>query len=479
MSRGADLYTRWAAATRRAGYFRPGDRVGVAVSGGPDSVLLLEFMRQLARSHGLVISAVHFNHHLRGAESDEDEAFVRELARGAGIEMVRGEADVARLARERRRNLEATARELRYRFFFSLVARGKLDKIVTAHSANDQAETVLLRLLRGTGARGLGGVFPVLEGKIFRPFLDLTRAEIEAEISRRNLAFRTDSSNRNTMLRRNKVRMELIPSLRTDFGVDIVPLLKGLADRSREDEEFLDELARERAQAWRVRDGLVEKIPIRSLLDFPRPLARRVLRQMIQATRGNLAGITHRHLDAVYRLAADAPSGRCVVLPGGLQARRDFEWLTVGLQAPSAKNSGFAYSVVPPAAVKVHELGVTVRLKIVGPEELGRAYNSPSERVFVDPVRLAGELVLRNWRAGDRFRPYGSRNFLKLKELFRQRRIPVEQRRFWPVLASGTEIIWVRGFPPAASVAAGRDAQQVLIISEEAEGAEPSPVKQQ
>lgn len=477
MSRGADLYTRWAGETRRAGFFRAGDRVGVAVSGGPDSILLLEFMKQFARAQGLVIKAVHFNHHLRGAESDEDEAFVRELARSAGIEFMRGEADVARVARERHRNLEATARELRYRFFFSLVARGKLDKLATAHTANDQAETVLLRLLRGTGTRGLGGIYPILEGRVFRPFLNLTRAEVEMEMGRRKLAFRTDSTNRAVRLRRNKIRMELIPALQRDFGVNVVPLLKGLADRSRDDEELLEDLARERAQPWRVREGLVEKIPVRSLLDFPRPLARRVLQQMIQATRGSLAGITHRHLEAVFQLAIEARSGRCVVLPGNLLARRDFEWLSVGPQAPASKNADFAYAVVPPAAVELPGTGVTVRLKIVGPEEFGRAYNSGSERVFVDAGRLPGELVLRNWRAGDRFRPQGCRNLLKLKELFRQRRIPVEQRRHWPVLVSGNEIVWVRGFPPAASVVACRSSQEVMMISEEREPGELTSVE--
>ena len=477
MSRGADLYARWAVEMRREGYFHAGDRVGVAVSGGADSALLLEFMKQLARSKGLVITAVHFNHHLRGAESDEDEAFVRELARSAGIELIRGEADVARVARERHRNLEATARELRYRFFFSLIARAKLDKVATAHTANDQAETVLLRLLRGTGTRGLGGIYPVLEGKVYRPFLNLARIEIEAEMGRRKLGFRTDSTNRNARLRRNKVRMELIPALQRDFGVDVVPLLKGLAERSRDDEEFLEDLARERAQAWRVREGLVEKIPVRSLLDFPRPLAQRVLRQMIQATRGSLAGITHRHLEALWWLATEAQSGRRLVLPGNLLARRDFEWLAVGPPAPAGKNSNFAYAVVPPATVKVPELGVSIRLKIVGQEEIIKAYNGRRERCLVDPAKLPGELVLRNWRVGDRFRPQGCRNFLKLKELFRQHRIPVEQRRLWPVLVSGNEIVWVRGFPPAASVTACRDSQQAMMISEEREQVELSSVE--
>jgi len=472
MSRGPDLYARWAAEMRRGGFFHPGNRVGVAISGGADSVLLLEFMKQLALGMGLVVAAVHFNHHLRGAESDEDERFVRDLARKSGIDFIRAEADVARVARERHRNLEATARELRYRFFFSLVAHGRLDKVLTAHTANDQAETVFLRLLRGTGTRGLGGIYPVLEGKVFRPFLNLTRAEIEAEMEKRKLPFHTDSTNRDTRLRRNKIRLELFPWLRKEFNVDIGPLLKELADRAREDEEYLEGQARERAQAWKVREGSTEKMPVRPLIDFPRALARRVLRQMILATRGSLQGITHRHIEALYRLATEAQSGRCLALPGNLLARREFEWLALGPSAGGGENADFAYSIEVPAAVKVPQLGVSVRLKIVGPEEIGRAYNSKSAGGFVDPLKLAGGLVLRNWRAGDRFRPQGCRSFLKLKELFRQRRIPVEQRKHWPVLESGNEIVWVRGFPVAASVALSPASQQAIVICEEAEQTE-------
>lgn len=166
-----DLYARWSLEVRRAEFFRPGQRVGVAVSGGPDSVLLLHFMKILAGELGLTLAVVHFNHRLRGAESDGDEALVRGFAETLQLEYLRGEADVGRVARERRRNLEAVARELRYRYFFTLVDQGRLDRVATAHTANDQAETVLLRLLRGTGTRGLGGIYPVLEVKSFAPFL--------------------------------------------------------------------------------------------------------------------------------------------------------------------------------------------------------------------------------------------------------------------------------------------------------------------
>lgn len=462
----SELYTRWGLEMRRSGLFRAGERVGVAVSGGPDSVLLLEFMRHLARELGLVLAVVHFNHHLRGAESDADEQFVHTLARNLGLQFLRAEADVARVAREKRRNLEATARELRYRFFFSLADRGRLDRVVTAHTADDQAETVLLRLLRGTGTRGLSGIYPVLEGKIVRPFLRLTREEIEAEIKARGLVARVDASNLDTRFRRNKVRLELLPVLRREYSPEIVTLLKELANRAREDEEVLEQLARERAHPWRVREGREEKIPVRVLAELPAAIARRVLRQMVLAAQGSLRGITHRHIQALYRLAAHGQSGKSQELPGGIQARKEFDWLIVGPQPARDAAQGFTYPVQVPGKVSVSELGLTLRFEIVSPAKDPKAYNK-LEGAGLDPRKLRGELRIRNWRAGDRFRPAGSRSYSKLKELFRQQRIPVDKRRLWPVLENGEEIIWVRGFPAASSVAATPGGKEIVLIREE------------
>ncbi|MGO9274204.1 MAG: tRNA lysidine(34) synthetase TilS [Terriglobia bacterium] len=441
---------------RRSGFFHPGERVGVAVSGGPDSVLLFDFMKQLVREMGLLLAVVHFNHKLRGAESEADEDFVRELAGGAPTEFIRAEADVGRVAREKHRNLEATARELRYGFFFSLVDQRRLDKVATAHTANDQAETVLLKLLRGAGTRGLGGIYPVLEGpmmkgKVVRPFLSLTRAEVEGEIARRGLAFRIDSTNRDVSLARNKVRLELLPALARDFNPAVVKLLKEFADQARDDEACLEQQASECARTWRVREGAQEKIPLRALLGFPAAIERRVLRQMVGAVRGSLRGVTRERVEALRRFARESQSGRRLVLPGGVTIRKNFDWLVVAREVTPA-SGGFAYPVTVPGTVEVPEMGMTFCFKIVSTGEHGGAYNK-SGAVSLDGKKLSGKLVLRNWRAGDRFRPFGSRRVCKLKELFRQRKIEAGARSHWPVLECDGEIVWVRGFSPDAGAA--------------------------
>jgi tRNA(Ile)-lysidine synthase len=466
MHRRPDLYSRWFLEMRRKEFFHAGQRVGVAVSGGPDSVLLLHFMKALALEKGLTVAAVHFNHHLRGAESDGDEASVRDLAASLGIEHLRGEAEVGRVARERHGNVEAVARELRYRFFFSLVDQGRLDRVATAHTANDQAETVLMRLLRGTGTRGLGGIYPVLEGKVVRPFLGLTRAEVMQEIAARGLSYRVDSSNLNTRLQRNRIRMDLLPLLAKEYNPGIVLLLNQLADRARDDEACLERLARDRAHPWRVHEGKEERIPIRVLLEFPPAVARRVLRQMLQIVRGSSHGLAHEHVESLRRFAAEAQSGKIQTLPGGAQARKEFSWLVISPTPCGPWGGEFSYPVTIPGDLPVRELGLTFRFKILSREGPGKAYNQ-SKLFGLDPQKLGGDLVLRNWRAGDSFCPLGSRGVRKLKELLREGKIPETRRKGWPVLLCAGQVVWVRGFPPERGAAATDLTERVLIVEEE------------
>ncbi len=466
MSHRLDLYRRWSLEMRKAHLFRPGERVGVAVSGGADSILLLDLMKQLASEIGLHLAVVHFNHQLRGAESVADEQFVRQRAESLGMEFIHGEADVAKVARERHRNLEATARELRYRFFFSAVNQGKVDKVVTAHTANDQAETVLLRLLRGSGAKGLGGIYPVLEGKVARPFLNLTRAEVEAELSRRKLDFRADSSNRDVRFLRNKVRAQLIPLLEGNYNPAIVPLLNELADRARDDEAYLERQAWERGHAWRIREGKDEKIPVSAFAQLPPSIGRRVLRQMMAAARGHLRGVTHTHVEALRRFALEGQSGRSLALRHDVVARKEFDWLIVGVPGPKTVATGFSYPVEVPGEVRIPELGLTLLFKIANSFQTGKGYNA-AEGPNVDLSRLKGKLRVRNWRAGDRYQPVGSRMARKVKELFQKRKVPLAQRNFWPVLECGNLIVWVRGFPPDDRVAVSPETQRVVRIVEE------------
>jgi tRNA(Ile)-lysidine synthase len=461
------VYDRWALGMRRARYFRPGERVGAAVSGGPDSVLMLDFLERLSRDVGFTLAVVHFNHRLRGPESDEDEGFVRNRARSLHLPFLRGDARVAEEARRQRRNLEATARDFRYRFFFGLVRQGRLDKIATAHTLDDQAETVLLHLLRGTGTKGLGGIHPSLEGKIIRPFLTLTREEIERTARERNLPFRVDSTNLETRFRRNKVRLGLLPLLEKEYNPEVKKLLSGLSAQARDDEAHLEQQAREHAAAWRVREGGAERIPRRVLGGLPPALERRVLRQMVQAVMGSLHGVTHQHMEALGEFALKAQSGKKLLLPHGVVARTEFEWLALCREPGESPAGGFAYPVVPPGSVSVAEIGRSFTFKVVDSQESPRDY-SREEWPELDPLNLPARLVFRSWREGDRYCPAGHRKSVRVKELFRRRKVPAGERALWPLLDSERGIVCGRGLPVAQWAVAGEGEGKVLLIQEAA-----------
>jgi tRNA(Ile)-lysidine synthase len=465
MPTSTDLYNRWIAETRKHPFARAGDRIGAAVSGGPDSVLMLDFLARMAGDVGFQLAVVHFNHRLRGAESDEDERFVRNLAGRYGFPFFRGDARVAEEARKRRRNLEATARDLRYRFFLGLIRLGKLDKMATAHTLDDQAETVLMHILRGTGTRGLGGIHRSLQNKIVRPFLALTRAEIENEVVKQDLQFRIDSTNLDTRFRRNKVRRELLPMLEKEYNPEIKRLLSELAMRAREEEAYLDQQARERAGAWRLREDGAERISRTALRSMPPVLARRVLRQMLSEVGVNRAGLTHRHIDAAYHFALESQSGKKLELPRGLRARIEFDWLILSSEAGNGQATEFVYHVVVPSTITVAEISRNVTFKILGPEDTDRGYND-MEWPKLDPLKMPARLVFRNWRQGDRYCPSGSQKPVKLKELFRRHRVPLSEREHWPVLDSDKGIVCSRSLPAAAWAAAKKESSKVLVIQE-------------
>ena len=237
-----------------------GDRVGVGVSGGADSVALLRLLHQSSAELGIRLTVMHFNHQLRGVESDADESFVARLAAEHGIGFLAGRQDVAAFARSRNLNLEDAARKLRYAYFASLVDAGRVTRVAVAHTADDQAETVLARLVRGTGPAGLASIYPV-KGHVIRPLLEIRRNELRNYLVALNQTWREDSSNLDLTRLRARMRHQILPVLERELQPAIVEHLGRLANMAREDESFWTSLVAERMAALTRRDG--ERIGIR------------------------------------------------------------------------------------------------------------------------------------------------------------------------------------------------------------------------
>lgn len=474
-------------AIRRQRLLGPGMRVAVACSGGADSVALLRLLDELKGPLGLRLLAVHLNHQLRGTEADSDEGFVRRLAERLELEFLVRREDVAARAKQRHLNLEEAGRKARLEFFGSLLRGGKADVVALAHTLDDQAETVLARLLRGAGTRGLAGIYPVVEhepgGRLVRPLLGVRRAELRAYLAEQEQPWREDSSNRDTSRLRNRIRLELLPQL----SPAAIAHLGRLADHARQEESFWTAYIEERFRACvgearpplELEVGrllkpvpLLAGLPERHAREAQRAVARRLVRRLLAAVRGDLRRLTQAHVERVLRLAEQGRSGQRVNLPG-VEVERQFERLVFGSPAKAAaRPADYEMLVEAPGCVELPG-GRFLSFKVVAVEKLEPGYNQG--RIIADAGQMSFPLLVRNWRPGDAYQPVGTAGRRKLKTLFQQKRIPVAERVRTPVVVCGEEIVWVPPFGVAAAYGVTRKSRTALLIeerprSEEAQG---------
>jgi len=455
-----------------------GDRVGVAVSGGADSVALLLLLLELRKKLGLVLSVVHFNHKLRGKTSDADEKFVAALAAKHELEFHTASVHVAAKAKKERANLEDAARRARYDYFQSLVESGKLTRIAVAHTADDQAETVLAHLIRGTGLTGLGGIHPVA-GSVFRPLLGVRRSELREFLRAKKQTWREDASNRDTTKMRARIRKKLLPLLEKQFQPAIVNHLATLADLAREDEVFFDAAVEEGAAALIQRSADGARIAVKDLLqplksEAAPALSKRLVRRMVDDVKPREGQLGARHVEAVLELARDGQSGSSLPLPGGVTVRRERDLLF--FLAMGDKKSGTARAATREyeftidltrgsAEVRVTQLRCVFRFRVI--DWPPKRVETIKDGAVLDRDRLRLPLVLRNWRPGDRLHPLGHQNAHKLKRLLNEKHISRWKRDGWPVLTSGGVLAWARGFPVAAEFAANERTRAGMVVSEE------------
>ncbi len=438
-----------------------GDRVGVAVSGGPDSVALLHALRQLRSELGILLGVVHFNHRLRGAESDADQEFTRRLAGSLDLDFVLDSAEVSQAPG----NLEQAGRLARYEFFRRLTAEMRFHKIAVGHTRTDQAETVLFRFLRGAATAGLAGIYPTMEGGIVRPLIEVERAEVIEFLQAGGFAWRQDSSNQNLALSRNRLRHSLLPQLEKDWNPRLASNLAHLADWARDEEEYWRaEIPLLAGRCLRLK-GRVVYLDAPGVAALPPALERRLLRHAVGLVRGDLRQIEFEHIEQIRGLTAQ-PEGHGRVQIPGLDAFRSFGQLRLGPaeDRKGLENRNFSLRLEIPGqlAVEQTESRFVFALRPAGSQN--PVYNRGL--ALLDWERTPRPLWLRNWRPGDRYRPAGSLTQEKLKTLFQSRRVPLWERRHWPVVASEDQVVWSRGFGPAANLVAGPETRTVLEIDE-------------
>lgn len=447
---------------RRYRMFQPGQHVGVAVSGGADSVCLLHVLLELAPQWNLSLSVLHLNHGLRGEESRQDEQFVRELAARLGLKATICAVDVAASPD----NLEQAARYARLAFFREQMTSGNMARVATGHTRNDQAETVLFRFLRGSGGAGLAAIRPVTADGIVRPLLAASRNEVEEYLRQHGIAWREDSTNASLQFARNRIRHQLLPQLAREWNPALGETLDRAADWALAEEEYWErEIARLAGECLIERDGAV-LVRADSLRHFPLAVARRLVRYCLERTKGNLRGVDFGHIAAILRMAS-SPVGHGRVQVPGVEVERSLDWLRFATAGAGRQGTGGYRLAAPvPGVVRIPGTGAGISLELIERVET----LAPPDSVYnvgagcLNWHVLSGFLEIRNWRPGDQYQPHGSTGEEKIKTLFQKARIPRWERRHWPVVTDGSAIVWVRQFGVARRFAASPGCPVVLRI---------------
>lgn len=457
-----DLPNHVEAYCKRHAMFRRGDKVLVGVSGGSDSTALLDILFNLRPRLGIELVVAHFNHKLRGEESDEDARAVARLAQGYGLPFVADAGDVAAFAKKARRGIEEAARHLRYAFFERVMGEARADRVALGHNADDQAETILFHFLRGSGTAGLAGMPPV-RGPFVRPLLGTRRSTIEKYCRWARLATRIDTSNFDTDYTRNRIRLELIPALQSAYNPNLVPALLRMAEIIRADEAFMH------AEALRVfasQSGVTEDEVAfdRKAFDVV-PLA--LQRRLVRLAWSELTGRDDLPFDQVEKaleIIARKESGQVVQFPGGVYMTKEQMAVTFTYAFPQPDATPYAYPVAVPGVTDIPEAGAQLECRIVDRKDIPDPRELGPDRAVLDFDRLVQPLAVRNRRPGDVFQPFGS-GVTRLKKFLSGLKVTRRERDRIPLLVDGKgRIAWVAGMRAAEWCRVDRGTTRALFL---------------
>jgi tRNA(Ile)-lysidine synthase len=447
-----------------------GDRLGVGVSGGADSAVLLHILHRLSQASQIELFVLHLNHGLRGTESDGDEEFVRAMAHSLELPIAVERTEIASSG-----NLEQAARMARRKFYQRSMAECSLRRVALGHTKSDQAETVLFRFLRGSGTAGLAGMQPVTEDGLIRPLLTSTRDEVRCWATGQGIQWREDSSNADLAFTRNLLREQIMPALARDFNSNLEAGLSRTADLAQDEEDYwfqqIEPLFQQLVQ--RTHFGLL--IDTASLAALHVAVQRRLIRRTILELRGDLRCIEAKHVDAILGLCSSRHGHDRVIVPG-IDALRSFDKLRLA----RARASKFEE--------RYYRLGLTIGEECQLPFQAGCIFlsreetsgtsfcaNFKEERDFGETAQLDGDaltgvgtlhpLYVRNWEPGDALQRQGHTGAEKVKTLFQEHRVLLWERRHWPVVVCGEEIVWARRFGSAAKFRGSAESRHVIRLT--------------
>ncbi len=454
------LVKKVAATIKLFGMLEPGERVIVAVSGGPDSVSLLSVLHSLSEEMNIALHIAHLDHMFRGRESAEEARFVGNLARDMGIASTLEHIDVPAFCRERGLSSQAGAREIRYAFLQKVARAEGAARIATGHTATDQAETFLLRLIRGAGASGLSAIPPVRDN-IIRPLIDVTRDEVLEYIRTAGLSFVTDPSNVKPLYRRNRIRLEIMPVLK-QFNPRIEETLASEAGLFRDENEAVEAHIESLLQDVLVPEADGSALKRDEFNALPLAFRRRILRAAIGRVGLQPTGMSRVRIDEALAFMAASQTGRSLGLSRGITIRREYDRFIISTTSPVYD---FSHALALPGTTTIPDLGVEVETRLTnGSEDPLDKENYRWQAVF-DYDKISPLLTFRNRRPGDWFCPSGmGGRSKKLQDYLVDQKVPRQQRDRVPLLSAGEDLLWVVGYRTDFRFLPGPDTKRVLAV---------------
>ena len=445
------------------GMILPQEMVLVGVSGGPDSLTLLYVLNTLRGELDCSLHVAHLNHRLR-PDSAEDAAFVSTHAERLNLPISIGEIDVPQLSYQQQMSVETAARQARYQFYGGISEQIGATKIALGHHRGDQAESILMNLLRGAGTTGLKGMLPVRDGKFIRPLLDFSRREIEAFIARLGLHPLQDATNLEANVLRNRIRLELIPLLEEGYNPNLQNGLMQTAQLLRAESDYLETVAGEAFEACRIRDGSLDTVVLDRLRFCKQHLAvqRRILRLAIRELSDGVGESSFSHIESIRKLIEGQAPNTALNLPNDLQFRRAYNQLHFQKSSPSPTDD-FAYQLTVPGGTELPHLNA----RLVASIETQRCSEFPDGKfaAVFDYDRIESSLTLRNRRAGDRFQPFGMQGNKKVKDFLIDTKVPQQERERIPILVSQDEILWVVGHRTSEQCKVEKETKRFLYLT--------------
>ncbi len=414
-----------------------GERVLAALSGGPDSTALLMALAEIAPEWNLTLCVAHFNHGLRGRESNADEKISRNLAKKLGLPFFSANMNQTKV--KKGISPEDFYRQQRYTFLDKTARKCRAQKIVLGHNLQDQAETVLLNLLRGSGPEGLKGFLPKRDGRFIRPLMETSREEIIAFLNQSGTAYRQDRSNENRRYLRNQIRADLIPYLQEKFNPKIVENLARTAEILRMEDEFIREQVAAALQSrfvQRAQNRFLIKMDY--LLNVPPAVRWRLLKTVLEDLTPKGNGITFRHVTLLNELVQKSETGKRIAFPSKIEARREYDDLIVEKKPLPRRRMTFAYSVDVPGTIQIKGKKLTIEAELVKKRNVD--FDNP-DTVYLDWDKIRRPLTIRSRRNGDWFQPLGMSGRQKIKDFLIDHKIPAGKRDDVMLVADSLSVV--------------------------------------